>query len=280
MKITISKNDFEAALPVGTAAHDEVYESVLPAISRQLSLDNDTLLGTAGMDVLESYGDEESTLLNMYKQLVCLDAFLSVLRQLDLVLTPTGFGVVSNENVAPASKQRVDALEAQLRTQRYRTLALTVNMLRSEAWGTTAQARRALPHLYDAYTYFFETHQGASSADWDAYRQTIDDADEMLRTKIGDRQMEDILDAFRRGDAGRMEPYREVMSLIVKFTDTWAVRGAATLKKPVYRRLMRILDSEEGKEFFKLYRESAAYKANHHEVYRNTKDSTAFVFGG
>lgn len=279
MEITITKSDFEQALPVGAAANDSVYESVKPAIARQLSFSNDALLGVAGMQRMEELG-EGSTLVNWYKQLVCLSAFLSVLRQLDLVLTPTGFGVVSNDNLAPASKQRVDALEGELRTQYHKTLAMTLNGLRSENWGATDQARHFIDHVYDEYTYFFETHRNGTYIDWNSYQNTVEEAEEMLRTKMGDRQMDDILDAFRRSDPNRLELYREVIACIIRFTDTWAVKGVATLKQPVYRRLMRIIDSEEGKETFKLYRESIAYKANHHETFTNTKDSAGYVFNG
>ena len=278
MEITITKSDFEQALPVGAAANDSVYESVKPAIERQLSFSKDVLLGVAGMQRMEDLG-EGSSLVNWFKQLVCLSAFLSMLRQLDLVLTPTGFCVVSNDNLAPASKQRVDALEGQLRTQYWKTLAMTLNGLRSENWGATDQARHFINHLYDEYTYFFDTHKGSSSTDWLAYKQQIEDAEEMLRTKMGDRQMDDILDAFRRNDPNRLEPYREMMSLIVKFTDTCASCLPA-LKQPVYRRLMRILDSDDNKETFKLYRESIAYKVRHYEPYQNSKDSAGYVFNG
>ena len=279
MEITITKSDFEEALPVGAAANDSVYESVKPAIERQLSFSNDALLGVAGMQRMEELG-EGSTLVNWYKQLVCLSAFLSVLRQLDLVLTPTGFGVVSNDNLAPASKQRVDALEGELRTQYHKTLAMTLNLLRSENWGATEQARHFIGHLYDEYTFFFETHPNASATDWNGYQQTIEEAEETLRTRMGDRQMDDILDAFRRGDPNRLEPYRDLISLIVKFTDTWATKGGATLRAPVSHRLMRILDSDDNKEYFKLYRESSNYQANHHEAFKNTKDSAGYVFNG
>ena len=279
MEITITKSDFEQALPVGAAANDSVYESVKPAIGRQLAFSNDALLGVAGMTYIEERG-EDSTLMKWYKQLVCLSAFLSVLRQLDLVLTPTGFGVVSNDNLAPASKQRVDALEGQLRTQYWKTLAMTLNGLRSENWGATDQARHFIDHVYDEYTFFFETHRNATYTDWDNYKTTIEEAEEMLRTKMGDRQMDDILDAFRRSDPNRLELYREVIACIIRFTDMWAVKGAATLKQPVYRRLMRILDSEDNQEYFKLYRESASYKANHHDTFKNTKDSAGYVFNG
>ena len=37
-------------------------------------------------------------------------ALLAAIPTLDLVLTPNGFGIVSNQNVAPASKERVDRL--------------------------------------------------------------------------------------------------------------------------------------------------------------------------
>ena len=70
-----------------------------------------------------------------------------------------------------------------------------------------------------------------------------------------------------------------MMSLIVKFTDTCASCLPA-LKQPVYRRLMRILDSDDNKETFKLYRESIAYKVRHYEPYQNSKDSAGYVFNG
>ena len=64
------------------------------------------------------------------------------------------------------------------------------------------------------------------------------------------------------------------------FTDTWATKGGATLRAPVSHRLMRILDSDDNKEYFKLYRESSNYQANHHEAFKNTKDSAGYVFNG
>ena len=62
MEITITKSDFEQALPVGAAANDSVYESVKPAIGRQLAFSNDALLGVAGMTYIEERG-EDSTLM-------------------------------------------------------------------------------------------------------------------------------------------------------------------------------------------------------------------------
>lgn len=108
MKLT--KQDFELALPVGISAHDEVYDAVSPAIATALDNYCSMLLGDVGIKrVTES--EEDSQLKRYFNMLVCIDGFLSVFRQLDLVLTPTGFGIVSNDTISPASKQRVDALE-------------------------------------------------------------------------------------------------------------------------------------------------------------------------
>ena len=45
-------------------------------------------------------------------KLIASEAMRRAIPSLDLVLTPNGFGVVSNQNIAPASKERVDRLIA------------------------------------------------------------------------------------------------------------------------------------------------------------------------
>lgn len=45
---------------------------------------------------------------------VILRAFIMAIPSLDLVATPTGFGVISSQNMAPASKERVERLIASL----------------------------------------------------------------------------------------------------------------------------------------------------------------------
>ena len=46
--------------------------------------------------------------------LIAIKAFYQAIPSLDLVLTPNGFGVVSSNNMAPASKERVERLRASL----------------------------------------------------------------------------------------------------------------------------------------------------------------------
>ena len=67
--------------------------------------------------------DEESK--KLAKRIVAMDAFARGIHQLDLVLTPNGFGVISNQNLAPASKERV----ANLRMQTIQERDITINQL-------------------------------------------------------------------------------------------------------------------------------------------------------
>ena len=61
---------------------------------------------------------------------------------LDLVLTPNGFGIVSNSNIAPASKERVDRLIASLEETRDNYIELLLpQLVQSEEWRGTEQYR-------------------------------------------------------------------------------------------------------------------------------------------
>ena len=65
-------------------------------------------------------------------QIIVSEAFRKAVPSLDLVLTPNGFGIVSNQNIAPASKERVDRLLAALETTRDDCIELLLRYLPGE----------------------------------------------------------------------------------------------------------------------------------------------------
>lgn len=68
-------------------------------------------------------------------------ALSMALPSLDVVLTPNGFGVVSNQNVAPASKERMERLVDSLVANRDRSIATLAKLLPSlKGWFDTRQA--------------------------------------------------------------------------------------------------------------------------------------------
>lgn len=277
--ITITREDFGQALPIGASVHDEVYESVAPAIAVALDSYSRSLLGEAGQQLLAS-PDCPAGLERSFKSLVALDAFLGVLRQLDLVLTPTGFGIVSTDTLSPASQQRVDALERQLRTALCRATAQAVDQLRSPSWGRSAEACCYIRYVYTEHYYFFSPHSSPSLTylDWQAMQPAIQDADEQVRLRFGDAQTDDMLDALRCADRNRLKAYAGAMQLMCDLADQWRVRGLEAASSATLRRLSALMEADG--VTFALYHGSAAYAAAHTPPFTNRKHSAAFFFNG
>ena len=74
------------------------------------------------------------------RQIVVDEALLRAVPQLDLILTPNGFGIVSNQNVVPASKDRVERLLVSLELDRDKNILQLLPLLPSVAgWENTIQ---------------------------------------------------------------------------------------------------------------------------------------------
>lgn len=72
--------------------------------------------------------------------IVVNEAMRQAVPALDLVLTPNGFGIVSNSNIAPASKERVERLIASLEEERDNYIEQLLPLLvQSEEWRGTEQ---------------------------------------------------------------------------------------------------------------------------------------------
>ena len=87
------------------------------------------------IDVLLAYNIE--TLTEYARTYVALRTLYFGLSELDVILTPNGFGVVSNQTIAPASKERVASLSKSIAVfinQSWRTLYY--NLTRLTDWAT------------------------------------------------------------------------------------------------------------------------------------------------
>ena len=84
--------------------------------------------------------DPTSQLFSNMQSFVVADAFAKAIPSLDLVLTPNGFGIVSTNTVAPASKDRVDRLVQSLITHKDRMISVIFHRLPEvEEWHSTEQ---------------------------------------------------------------------------------------------------------------------------------------------
>ena len=98
-----------------------------------------TFLSEAVLTELLSVSENANNKLLYYARMaVVAEAMLHAVPQLDLVLTPNGFGVVSSTNIAPASKERVERLLLSLEKMRDNTLAVLLPLLTQDvAWATS-----------------------------------------------------------------------------------------------------------------------------------------------
>ena len=104
-------------------------------------------------------------------KVLATDAFLRAVPSLDLVLTPNGFGIVSNNTIAPASKDRVDRLIGSLESNRdFAIEQLLHELLQLPAWKETPQGRYFLSTLYQTpMSLPRELHRGKA---WDYWQQS------------------------------------------------------------------------------------------------------------
>ena len=130
--INLTKAAFEQYVPSFRDAEPHTYEAILPYLTehcRQVYVAFGVPDDFAETSKVESY---------VYRA-----AAYRALPHLDLVLTDNGFAVVSNQNLAPASRDRVAALSERLREQKSDARdELLFALCGIEAWRNMDIARR------------------------------------------------------------------------------------------------------------------------------------------
>ena len=130
------------------------------------------------------------------KVVVC-HAFMNAVPALDVVLTPNGFGIVSNSNIAPASKERIERLIDSLEAERDRAIRLLLSTIKEvSAWTESTQfaffTATLFPNLDICDFFGIREHQ------WQKYqelRPAVIEIEQLFEEQfIGKEQM----DAFRQ----------------------------------------------------------------------------------
>ena len=104
-------------------------------------------------------------------RIVAFDAFRSAIPHLDIILTPNGFGIVNNSNIAPASKERIERLMVIVEKQRDDTFELYLkytNMYNSQ-WTSTRQGRYFTATLFPNINLCDRC--GITEHQWERYKQ-------------------------------------------------------------------------------------------------------------
>ena len=105
---------------VTVEGEQSLYEKLRPFLSEASDFIQSQITGHQIVTDLIIAG-ESSPLDAAFNRVLYNHAYLNAIPSLDLVLTPNGFGIVNNQNIAPASKERVERLMASIEKQRVNT---------------------------------------------------------------------------------------------------------------------------------------------------------------
>ena len=276
MEITtvITKDQFEQAVPAAKEPRGTIFAKLESKINSAIEDIIEDNLGVKGNEVLQS--DPNGRLAITVMQLASVNVFLHEMRNLDLVLTNTGFGVVSTNDTAPASKIRVDALDGELRVK---WLTLHDEMLKLcfaiEGW--YQQGLVVIDSLFCFFGFLkkYAGYQAPISKDWEDVMSVVLATDRWIREKISDEFMDELIAEMATctlNDANRgiVHQVRRIIGV--------AIKGDRQTQYEYLRRLMNTLEGDI--DSFPTYAGSLAFEVNHFKPYENRKDDSAFHFVG
>ena len=269
--IKIDRQTLEAAVVVATSKNDEVFDMLSSAIIDTYSTFSAAVLNEVGKKVVEDGTDPE--LLALVKSYVCRRAFYDNARQLDLVMTASGFGVVSATDLAPASKARVDAMLANVERLYMTDFSLILpRLFKLQGWFEASHMRLSVINTYFDYCNICG-YDHSTIEDFKTAQPLLVEGEQILRERIGDAQFDVFIKAVGTNSAS------DVVNSAIKKLRFWLVlhlRGDKAAERFAYNQLLTIMEGDI--DAFSEYKNSKEYKANHYENYKNTKESGVYFF--
>lgn len=271
----ISKEVFENYVP---AAHmPERNSSVFNRLQEQLAIAGQQLESVTGPDI-DTFAAADESLKRDCLRFVCLRAFILSARSLDVVLTATGFGIVSTNSTAPASKVRVDALVDDCRLRNAEALDDIIRQLmRTEGWGVTAQARQSVQCLFWSIRHMREHTTLRYTADnWQTATGLALIADAFLRKTISTEYMDELMDKLRTDTLNEADTI--IVDKCLRFTGSFISNYEHTTQ-PNQLMLDAIVEQlETYSRYYPAYEQSETYRGRRATRYRNRKEDPTFFF--
>lgn len=268
----MTREEFESYCPSAVMPDDSVYDR----LSEYFTIGEAYVQRIIG-DAVKASLATEPELETACGRVTALWAYYTAIPHLDLVLTENGFGVVSNQNVSPASSLRVNTLRQQVKQSLEDAIDNLLSDLRGNPdWVDTPFAIdtfRSIVWNANRQLMYFALPDGHRS-DMEALRPKIAAAEERLKHCISPEFHKELCDAMRLDTVTPMQRttiHYALQTLAADVTDDKRMARAHVGK------LVEWLDSNI--KSFPTYANSTAYAANTFEPYRNEKEDTCYFFG-
>ena len=209
-------------------------------------------------------------------RLVVADALRRAIPSLDIVLTPNGFGVVSTQNLAPASKPRVDRLVGSMLAHRDDCIAaLLPELVGASKWLTSPQADFFGSTLFPDLG-IVDAVGGATGSKWEKYLELRPQVIDLEASLAEEWFSPELMSALRsenlRGDLTekRSVIVRQVKAQILGYLKSGSFSS---------RRLADIVNRiRENKDDFPEWHRSETAKLFAPPVFRNEKKAKGYWF--
>lgn len=271
-ELRITKEDFERHVPVAQSNNDGIFEACASFIESEGIDFCENVLGELGMKAIETTNVLRSSAVGA----ICNRGFVLAIRQLDVVLTNTGFGVVSTQDLTPASQSRVQAVEDNIRLNILRTTCNSIKFLRRVVgWGDTEAAQLCIPHICWSYhEMLLRAGMEAKYSLWISVQPAITEALKVITDNISIEMMSVLLDAERK--AVHQTVFNRTLKDCIVRAVAFKMCGNEDAFRAGVKDTVRLL--EDNIDNFPEYRDSSTYEARHYKGYENRQDSKVYYF--
>lgn len=284
-QLTVTEDLFFQTLPAfaDEANAPYTFRAMQPFLTEAAARIADTLSPATDL-----HDGEERQALYYAQAFVCYCAAFTAVPQLDLVFTPNGFGVVSNQHVAPASRDRVDALLHSLETGRDEFYTRLVEFLRNQsaAWCASAVAHRVYSSLvslpadasasgiYDEHT----RQPPANFRELTPFRARIGEAESVLANFISEELLAAVIERQLTPHAQRYTRENTPYTILLNRCRIFVACYCAHPGDPALRGIGLKIAAYAQQKGVEEYLNSSLVQAARGEHYENRKNDTLFFF--
>lgn len=241
---------------------DDLFERIA-----ELSASAETVADNSTIDAVQA---------SLEKVIAC-HAYMTAIPSLDLVLTPNGFGIVSNTNVVPASKERVERLLASLETERDRNIEqLLLRLPAVEGWEVSPQgkyfASTMFPFLGLCRRLAIREHL------WDEYQHLHDRLIKIENVLAETYFSQDQMQVFRNKVMDQMTTCHPLEEQVIRSLQSYEMMLVSDMQvhPQSFYDLVNIIREHE--EVFPVWHSSATAQLYSPAVFQNKKQSGGYWF--
>lgn len=215
MKIITTDEQLRAFVPnvfVSVAGEPTFFQKLEPFLLSAETWAEQRITGPAALDEMAQMQPERIEL-HLLSVIIVSEAFRQAVPSLDLVLTANGFGIVSNTNVVPASKERITRLVDSLESTRDDAISSVLPYLdKLDSWNESEQQKWFKATLFPMPSMIVKL--GYSTKLWQSYLSVLDQLS-VVETEIAEQWLSpeymQLLRSYGLNESAAPAPDRRIL---------------------------------------------------------------------